>query len=461
MGAFAHRTVTGGYALISRLRNASLLALLLIIQDAQSAEYTRSEETAPSSAEEIKTPLDFALEKREETRTILLDDLKKRLENQPPWLRDASLGFNLRSYGFKRVNPDDSINEAFTLGGDVSFRTGKIARIARLGLSYYASYGLYAPEDRGGTGLLGPNQQDLRVLGEAYIELGELDKLEVRLYRQTLNLPFINKDDSRMIPNTHEAYVMGRAGTGRDFIVGHITKFKRKDSEHFIPMSEAAGAPDSNEGVTLAGVKLDLGHDAVLGGFNIYGWDTFNTAYIEGNWADPLMRNHGFKASVQFTDQRSVGGKLAGDFTTNSFGLAMAGSRFGTILTAAYTQTDKGGAISNPWGGQPMYNSMMLENFSRAGEKAARLGLSWSGKNRGRIEWSGFANIVNGWDSIDAATGESLPDATEYDFTIDYQPTTGVARGLWLRLRGAYADFDDGTDRWNVRLTLNYSLDLL
>jgi hypothetical protein len=72
-------------------------------------------------------------------------------------------------------------------------------------------------------------------------------------------------------------------------------------------MSEAAGAPDSSESVSLAGLKLDFGHGAVLGGFNLYGWDAFNTVYIERDWAAPVMRRFSFKASAQFTDQRSVG----------------------------------------------------------------------------------------------------------------------------------------------------------
>jgi hypothetical protein len=80
----------------------------------------------------------------------------------------------------------------------------------------------------------------------------------------------------------------------------------------------------------------------VLGGFNLYGWDAFNTVYIERDWAAPVMRRFSFKASAQFTDQRSVGERLAGDFTTNSFGLAMAGSRYGTILRGAYADFDDG-----------------------------------------------------------------------------------------------------------------------
>ena len=439
-----------------------LATLLCVYQGTQATEYIQSENTAPASAEETRTSIDAALEgKKKKRRKLLLDDQKRGLEDKPPWLRDATVDFNLRSYDFKRVNRDESINEALALGGELSFTTGKIADIASIGLSYYLSYGLHAPDEEGGTGLLGPNQEDLSVLGQAYLQLGDPGRVAARLYRQTLNLPYINKDDSRMIPTTHEAYVMGREGTGRDFVAGHISQIKLQESEQFIPMSVAAGAPGSSKGVTLAGAKFDLNNEAVIGGFNMYGWDTFNTTFIESNWAGPAARRYGFKAGAQFTDQRSVGDALVGNFSTNAFGLNMAGSRHGVIAKLAYTQTDKGGAILSPWGGRPSYNSMMLENFSRAGEKAASLSISWSGENRGRTNWSGYTNIVKGWDAVDADTGGSLADVTEYDFTIDYKPKSGIARGLWLRLRGAYADFDDGTDRWNIRLVLNYSLNLL
>lgn len=45
--------------------------------------------------------------------------------------------------------------------------------------------------------------------------------------------------------------------------------------------------------------------------------------------------------------------------------------------------------------------------------------------------------------------------------TLDYRPQAGVLEGLWVRLRGAWADFEDGASAWNTRLIVNYSLPLL
>ena len=434
---------------------------LLASRGVYAAEYIRSQTPIPASVEELQTTLDVSLEKEERVaEKVVFEKLKRRLETKPAWLRDLSIDFNLRSYYYKQVNRTETINEALTLGGELALVTGKFANFARVGLSYYGSYGLYAPEDRGGSGLLGPDQESLGVLGQAYLEIGTLEKLGVRIYRQTLELPYLNRRDSRMIPNTHEAYMIGRSGTGRDFGIGHVTKIKRRDSERFVPMSEAAGAPGTDKGVTMAGMKLNLGQNSNLGVFNNYGWDTYNTAYAEASWIGPLARRSDYRVSAQVTDQRSVGDALVGDFDTGEFGIAMAADRRGMVFKLSYTQTDKGGVIRNPWGGSPSYNSTMLENFSRAGEKSMRFSVSWTGRGN-KDAWSGIVNLVTGWDAIDADTGLSLPDVTEYDFTADYRPRSGRSKRLWLRLRGAYADYEEGRDRWNVRVILNYPFNFL
>jgi hypothetical protein len=275
-------------------------------------------------------------------------------------------------------------------------------------------------------------------------------------------MPFINRDDSRMVPITHESYLIARTGTGRDFGFGHITKIKGKSSEEFVPMSEAAGAPGTNKGVTIAGANAKLANDVALGGVNLYGWDTFNTTYIETSWVGPVLQKYGFKASAQYTDQRSVGDELLGSINTNALGLSLTGSRNGRMLTLAYTHSDDGGVVRSPWGGAPLYNSMMLESFDRAGEKALRFGLSWHGEISGRHVWSGFASIVKGWGALDAGTRENLPDETEFDLTLDYKfAKTRLTSVLWVRFRGAYAELEDGTDQWNARAILNFPLRIL
>jgi hypothetical protein len=60
---------------------------------------------------------------------------------------------------------------------------------------------------------------------------------------------------------------------------------------------------------------------------------------------------------------------------------------------------------------------------------------------------------------VDPGTGESQADETEYDFTLDYRPKQGVFKGLWLRMRYVYIDFDSGLGhRWNTRVIINYQI---
>jgi hypothetical protein len=67
--------------------------------------------------------------------------------------------------------------------------------------------------------------------------------------------------------------------------------------------------------------------------------------------------------------------------------------------------------------------------------------------------------IVSGWNIVDADTGESQADETEYNFTLDYKPKQGFLKGLWVRLRYIYIDFDSGVgSRWNTRVIINYKV---
>ncbi len=79
---------------------ASLLRVLVplfVISSTRGAEYIQSENTAPRSARKIETPVDAALAKdNQKIRRILLDELERRLEDQPPRLHDVVFDYNHR-----------------------------------------------------------------------------------------------------------------------------------------------------------------------------------------------------------------------------------------------------------------------------------------------------------------------------------------------------------------------------
>ena len=59
--------------------------------------------------------------------------------------------------------------------------------------------------------------------------------------------------------------------------------------------------------------------------------------------------------------------------------------------------------------------------------------------------------------------GEPLPDALEYDITVDYKVKQGppFLRDLWFRARGAFVSFNDGGSSNQVRIIVNYPLTIL
>ena len=69
----------------------------------------------------------------------------------------------------------------------------------------YTTQPVVAPNGAGNAGLLQPNGDGFSVLGQAWAR-GRAGPATATLFRQALQLPFINGNDSRMIPNTFETY---------------------------------------------------------------------------------------------------------------------------------------------------------------------------------------------------------------------------------------------------------------
>ena len=90
-----------------------------------------------------------------------------------------------------------------------------------------------------------------------------------------------------------------------------------------------------------------------------------------------------------------------------------------------------------------------------------RLGISLADKRPDPIPLSGSFNITHGFDAEDEGTGAGLSDVTEYDVWGIFKPKGKQWGGIDFRVLFAYSDFDDGTDRWNTRVILNYPFRLL
>jgi len=435
-----------------RLLLAAIVSLVSAV--AYSAEYIDDEATAPESATEISSSMDAILDEEKERYTPFW-----RFERGGPFWQDSRVRYNLRGYDFERENEFVTLSEASAMGGELNFRSGRWRDRLSVEASWYASFGINAPADKDGTGLLGKGQSDLSVIGKAFVELS-FGERRLRLYRQDFNIPYINRNDSRMIPNTHEAYAFaGGAGEKIEFIAAHVTRIKKRDSEDFITMAEAAGVTGGSGGTSVAGIRYSPTENFDVGGMTAYTRNVFNIFYAETNWRRTVNDNWGMQVSGQYTDQESVGRDRAGEFSTDTWGVRTASSYRNGILTIAYTDTDQAAAIRSPFGGRPGYSDLMLLEFDRAGENALRLSLSY---HFGQIGVPGLSfkfSTAKGRDALDPVTGLGLGDARESDWTIDYRPEQGKFAGLWLRLRTADSNIASPSgDRRDIRLILNYTI---
>ena len=408
-------------------------------------EYIQAETPVSSTAHPVKGPFDHSFSSAPDRPDTFLG----------PWADHVKANFRSFYYDQEKENGDE--NAAWVAGGSVGYHTGKWNNMLGFGGTVYTSQKLWGPDSKDGTGLLKPGQQSFTVLGEAYAEL-EFKGLTAIAGRREMNLPFINREDIRQVPITHESYVIGRRGTDLDFVLGHVARQKNRDDDEFRSMARINGIRNKNKGVSVAGFHAELPHNLRFGTMTQYGWDMYNTSYTDLLWDHRNQAGWNYHLGAQFTDQRSVGDELLGNYDAQSWGLRGAIGQGGQSLKLTYTENSDDGQVRRDYGGTPSFSSMFIEKFDKAGERAIGVQYSSHFADFGLPEWAATVHVVNGTDNVDADTGAELPDEIEVNFNVDFKPQ-GKLKGLWVRLRYIYVDFDSGGGhRWNTRIIINYKI---
>ena len=402
----------------------------------------------------------------------LFAPLKEEIQKSrlPAFFRDTDLKVHFRSYYFNRERPDDSNNEAWAFGGWITYQSGWLLDTFAMGASLYGSAPLYAPDDRDGTLLLKPGQEGYYVPAEAWGALRYGEYVLLKGYRHQVDQTYINPADNRMTPNTFEGVTVGGKVGWLQYLAGYLWRIKPRNSDEFISLSEQAGAPGSDEGVALAGVRLTPIEGLRIDLSNQYGIDTFNTFYAEGAYLFPVTETWKFRLGAQFTDQRAVGDALLPRADGRHWATQHGGVRFQALwgdlqLTTAFSITGAGNTIQTPWGSFPGYLSMIDQDFNRANEKAILIGAAYDFSKVLVQGLSANLNFVWGFDAINPSTRRKAPDQGEYDFTVDYRPAfkwPAFLQGLWFRARAAVLDQEDGKRTgYQFRLIVNWERDLL
>jgi hypothetical protein len=365
----------------------------------------------------------------------------------------------LRTYYLDQESLTGSPGTAWALGGWAGLRSPWWGDLFQVGIVGYTSQKLHGPADRDGTKLLAPGQEPITVLGEAYGAVRVLGQT-FTAYRQLINRPFINPQDSRMVPNTFEAYTLTGSANDLSYTGGYITKMKVRQSESFVWMSNTAGATGDGKGVAYAGGTWNFAKNAYLRIDEQYAVDVFNTFYVDGKIPIAIDDKTSLTLGAQYYPQSSVGEARIGSFSTYGAGLQAALARGPIGIQLHYTQTGNGFDTQNPYGDHASYLNLMQVAFNTAGEKAWAIGGNVNFAELGLPGLTASAIYADSRDRITAKTGAPIPDRNETNIRADYAfPKGSALEGLVATFRYSWLQ-QDGSPQTatQLRAYLNYAV---
>ena len=381
------------------------------------------------------------------------------------WLLDgAELVLKPRTYYLHRDYDVANTRAGWALGGGLEFRSGWWKDRVRFGATVSTSQKLYGPSDQDGTQLFKPGPESFSVFSEAYATVRLGGDHGVHIGRQSIDLPYMGKHDLRMIPNTFNAVTIGnKPGDGLAYMAGYVDSIKYKDSDEFTPMSEAAGADDTDKGLTFWGLRFRVPDQSVVGVIHQRTPDLFHTTFAKLEKRLKFTDATSLWGDISYTGQSSIGDELIGDFRTHLISTRLEFVSGANKFRVGASRTDEGGNIQKPYGNPANYLSVIINDFDRAGEDAFSVGYSRDLGQVGPGELSFFANVV--WGNTPDSGPIASADNTEFDLTVDWRLNEGWSEKVWVRFRGAWVRYDDAypgkDDLFDFRIIVNYDFDLL
>ena len=345
------------------------------------------------------------------------------------------------------------------LGGFAGLRSPWFGDLFQFGVVGYTSQKLYGPAGEGGTLLLQADQSSITVLGEAFGAVRVAGQT-LTGYRQLIDRPFINPQDTREIPNTFEAYTLTGASGALSYTGGYMTKMKTRASESFVWASNAAGGKGPHEGVIYAGATYAFAGTGYLKVDEVYSTDVFNTFYIEGRYPIALDDKTRLTLGAQYYPQKSVGDDQIGSFSTWGYGLKAALTYGPVTGQVYYGQTGKGFTTQSPYGDNPSYFNMQQIVFNTAGEKAWAIRGTVDFASLGAPGLTAYVFYASGKDRINSSNGAPLPNHQETDLRADYAFAKGTLfEGLVATFRYSWLHQDGAAQtQTDLRAILNYGV---
>ncbi|MET4387674.1 hypothetical protein ABIB73_003431 [Bradyrhizobium sp. F1.4.3] len=360
-------------------------------------------------------------------------------DDTPAFFRDSLVQFVARTYDLTRDNSNGTKSQAWAAGGWVAFRSGLVGDIFGVHAAYYTSQKLFGPLDEDGTKLLAPGQNSIGTLGQIYGR-AQFGDQEFRGGYQLVDTPLINPQDNRMVPNTFGGITLDSLpdkDRNYDYALGYLWNVKQRDSNDFIPMSDALAGDAINHGAAFGMVKYRpfTGLSTVV--MDYYIQDYINSGFVQAEYDFKQPKNvPNWIVGANLITQQSVGANLltGNSFQTGQFSAKLQMVYAGWTLFAAGSATDSASAIFSPFGTKPNYTDMQQVSFDSAGEKAIGGSVAYDfGYAAGLPGVSTGVWYTRGWDAIDPATQLAIPNRSELDVWLQYRPTEGPLKGFRLK----------------------------
>ncbi len=435
-----------------------VLAAVLLASSASATERELDQDPPPSSTREIETPIQRVFPTWLELPS-LFPGLGQQLQDLPPFLADTALLARYRTYYKRQDRTIDVLSEAWAMGGSLHYRSGWLADAFQLEAVGFTSQPIYAPDSRDTTLLLAPGQEGYSVLGIANARL-RYEGIILTGYRQYLDLPYLNRQDNRMTPNTFESLTLAKPAGELRFSTGYTWKIKFRNSDEFQSMTKAIGL-GVDRGLAHAGAVWDPNEDFHIGAIGSVVPDLFAGGYSELGFVHDLTDELEARLDTQFTFQADVGDDLLGDELHDTWNLGIRGSTSyeGAVFRLGLSLTGPNGAIVSPFGTNPTYVNLMQRTFNSADEKALLASASY---DFSRLGVEGLSAIVNFVAAFDGKLRGVRRDAQELDVTFDYRIKHGFLKSFWLRVRGSGLS-EEGRDRdgSDLRVILRYDLPII
>lgn len=380
---------------------------------------------------------------------------------------------------------DENLKYYSAFGGLLGYETAPWNNITMGATVYLALPVGHNPDERRGLGGLyeeDGGQDAYGALGEMFVKYQKNGHL-VKIGRQEMpNYRMVSLSNIRFSPITHSGAVYeNRVYENLGINLGYIMNMKERNDTKFIDMARGARLQESSSGkqlirgdynpadydssgyigdnkeMTMLGLTYS-GENYSLDAWNYYINDFVNSLYLEGQYRfNPTSSGFRFVLTAQYTNQKDVGGHIAGNIDTWHYGFSLRGAKdalgfFINYNDLAYNEDSyDGGTLFVRWGTPQMFNSFQVQDSELAGTESVGAGFQYDFGHSGLLpgvvmRWRyGIYNLPD-----DLIMTDARQDRHEATFDLRYSFTQKSGFGIFTEMKGLSLQFRLAYNNYNT-----------